>query len=72
MDSWCLCPGVQEEMGSLGLMWYDDDDEEEEEVEDEEERLAVRPTANSRQSRDDQKDPDYQIPARLETRVHNE
>ncbi|XP_062301143.1 zinc finger protein 250-like isoform X2 [Scomber scombrus] len=57
-------PGVQEETGSLGLMWYDDE-EEEEEVEDEEQRLSVRPTANSRQRRDDQKDPDYQIPARV-------
>lgn len=43
-------------------MWFDDEDE----GEDEEEQQSVQPASSSRQRREDLKDPDYQIPSRLQ------
>ncbi len=50
---------MEEDTGSLGLLWYDDDEEG-----DEEQQLSVRPETSSRQKREDLKDPDYQITSR--------
>ncbi|KAK2863403.1 hypothetical protein Q5P01_002936 [Channa striata] len=64
----CKQQQVVEDTGSLGLLWFDDDDDDDNEDVGEntekQQQPSVQPPTGSRQKREDQKDPDYQIPSR--------